>query len=163
MKIFLVRHADAIEFQTKTVHNDEYRFITPTGRKTTIKVCKELKEYLKDADKIFTSPLVRAVQTAEIFAVKLKFKKDVELVNELRNESPFSALQNMLKENPNLKSVILVGHEPKMSILVKSLSDKKNLNFEFNKSGVCLIDYNEANESGKFEWYFYPKTMEFIK
>lgn len=163
MKIYLIRHAEAIDYETATVTTDEYRFITPNGRNVTRKVAKFLKEELTDLNKIFTSPLTRAVQTAEIFATRLKFKEDVELVNELRNESTISSLQNLLKGNSNLNSIALVGHDPKMSLLVKNLSDKKDLNFEFKKSGVCLIDFDIKTEQGKFIWYLNPKTLEFIK
>lgn len=162
MKLFLIRHADAIEYETDTVKTDEYRFITPKGRITTIKVAEHLKNELSTLDKIFTSPLIRAVQTAEIFATELKFKNDVELVNEIRNESTVLSLQKFIKSHSSLKSLAIVGHEPKMSVLVKSFSDKKYFT-DFSKSGVCLINYDVKNETGKFEWYFDSKKMEFAK
>lgn len=163
MKLYLIRHAEAIDYETETVTTDEYRFITPNGRQVTRKAAKFLKDELADLDKIFTSPLIRAVQTAEIFAVRLKFKGDVEPVNELKNEATISSLQNLIKKNSNLNSIALVGHDPKMSILAKAFSDKEELNFEFKKSGVCLIGFDLKNESGKFIWFLNPKTLEFVK
>jgi phosphohistidine phosphatase len=162
MKIFLIRHAEAIDYETGTVKDDEYRFITPNGRKTTRKIAKVLKKELKDVEKIFTSPLARAVQTAEIFATILKFEKDVELVDELRNESTIASLQQLIIHNSNLNSIVLVGHEPKTGILVKSFSDRKNLD-EFGKSSVCLIDFDVKLQEGKFIWYFDSKKLELIK
>lgn len=162
MKIYLIRHAEAIDYETNTVKDDEYRFVTPKGRSITRKVAKTLKEEFKDLDKIFTSPLIRAVQTAEIIATRLKFRNDVELVNELKNESPTSSLQQLLNNNSNLNSTALVGHEPKMGILVKFFSDKNDLN-DFGKSSVCLIDFDLVRQEGKFIWYFDSKKMEFVK
>ncbi len=162
MKIFLTRHAEAIDYETATVTNDEHRFITSKGRKTTRKVVKALKTELESVAKIFTSPLIRAVQTAEIFATALKFEGEVEPVNELKNESLFGSLQKLLETNSDLSSVMLTGHEPKISSLVKSFSDKKDL-IEFRKSAVCLIDYDTKESTGKFIWYFDPKCMKFIK
>jgi phosphohistidine phosphatase len=162
MKIFIIRHADAIEYETDTVKNDELRFITPKGRKVTGRVANALKEEFNGLQKIFTSPLIRAVQTAEIIAAELKFKNDIELVYELRNEVPIAALQKLLNENSGLDSIALVSHEPKVSLLVKSFSDKKN--FEgFCKSSVCLIEFDPESGEGKFKWYFDSKTMEFKK
>ncbi len=162
MKIFLIRHAEAIEYETDTVREDEYRYITPHGRKVTGKVIKILKDELKDLDRIFTSPLIRAVQTAEVTASALEFEKDVELVNEMKNESTTASLQEMISRHSDLHSIALVGHEPKIGHLVKSFSDKEDLQ-EFRKSSVCLIEYDLDLEKGKFVWYFDSKKMEFIR
>lgn len=160
MKIFLIRHAEAIDRKTDSVRTDEYRFITPFGRKLTGKVIKTLKKEFSDLEKIFTSPLIRAVQTAEIAASELKFRNDVEIINELKNESTIASLQMLLDKNYGLTSVALVGHEPKMSLLVSILSDKKDLS-EFGKSSVCLIERDADSGIGKFKWYFDPDKMEF--
>lgn len=162
MKIFLIRHAEAIDYETDTVKEDDLRFITAYGRNATRKVAKKLKEELKDLDKIFTSPLTRSVQTAEILAVRLKFKNEVELVNELRNDYSAASLQVLIDKNSALNSIALVGHEPKMSLLVRSFSEKKDFS-EFGKSSVCLIEFDVKAQSGKFIWYFNSKTMEFAK
>ncbi len=162
MKLFLIRHADAVDYETDTVKEDDYRFITSKGRDITVQVAESLKDKLRDLDKIYMSPLIRAVQTAEIFATILKFGNEAEPVNELRNESTISSLQQLIKKNSALRSIALVGHEPKMGLLVKSFSDKNNLD-DFRKSSVCLIDFNTKAERGKFIWYFDSKSMEFEK
>ena len=44
MKLFLIRHAEAIDYETETVKSDDYRFITPKGRKASLTVFKKLKD-----------------------------------------------------------------------------------------------------------------------
>jgi phosphohistidine phosphatase len=163
MKLFLVRHTEAIDYETESVRTDDIRFITPKGRKISTTVFKALKDDFADLDKIFTSPLVRAVQTAEILAVILKYKNDVEVANELTLPTPSSKVLQLLKRNTIFKSIALVGHEPMMSSLVQSFSDRKNFELPFKKSGVCYIDFDVDNGQGKFEWYYNPKTMEYHK
>ncbi len=163
MKLFLIRHAEAIDYETETVRSDDYRFITPKGRKVSSAVFRALKDNMSELDKVFTSPLIRAVQTAEILAVNLKFKHDVEIVNELLMNSSVSKVSQLLKRNTVFNTVALVGHEPMMSLLVAGLSDRKNLNFQFRKSGVCFIEYDPDKETGTFGWFYNPKTSEFIK
>ncbi|MEP7145975.1 MAG: histidine phosphatase family protein [bacterium] len=162
MKLFLVRHAEAIDHETDSVKDDEHRFITTSGRMRTRKIAKTLIEELKDLEIIFTSPLIRAVQTAEIISSGIKFRNDILLVNELKNESSTSSLLQLLSMNSELKSVALVGHEPKISMLVKSISGKNDL-IDFRKSSVCLIDYDALAGNGRFEWYFDSKSMEYVK
>lgn len=163
MKIFLIRHAEAAEINSGIIESDDYRYITSNGRKLTIKTAKFLRDYFKDPEKIYTSPLIRAVQTAEAIAVSIKYKHDIFPVNELRNEYSTASFQKLLKENADLESVAFVGHEPKMSYFVKILTGKRELNFSFGKTGVCLIDYDIEKETGEFKWYFNPKSREFVK
>ncbi len=164
MKIFFIRHAEAIEYETPSVTSDNYRFITRGGRKITINVVEILKKEFAGLQKIFMSPLVRAVQTSEIFAIGLNFEGEVELVDELRNEAATSTLQQMVKDTAESNdSIALVGHEPKMSFLLKVYTGLTELNFEFKKSGVCLVEFDIKSGEGTLKWYFNPKTMEFVK
>lgn len=163
MKLFLIRHAEAIDYETESVRSDDYRYITPKGRKVSSAVFRALKDEFADLDKVFTSPLIRAVQTAEILAVNLKYKHDVEIVNELLMNSGISRVTQLLKRNTVFNTVALVGHEPMMSTLVVGLSDKKNLDFQFRKSAVACIEYDAEKETGNFRWFYNPKTSEFIK
>ncbi|MBL8006763.1 MAG: histidine phosphatase family protein [Ignavibacteria bacterium] len=162
MKIFLIRHAEAADIYSDRVLPDEYRFITPGGRKSAIKCAEKLKEHFSRTEIIYTSPLVRAVQTAEIFAVRLKFKGQVIAAEELLNESPVSSFQNLMNAADISGSAAFVGHEPKMSYLVKYLTGRRSLNFEFGKCGVCLIEYNNLKDTGEFKWYYNPKIREFV-
>lgn len=163
MKLFLVRHTEAIDYETESVRNDENRYITPKGRKISMTVFKALKEELAELDKVFTSPLIRAVQTAEILAVVLKYKNDIEVANELIVPTPATKVLQLLKRNSIFKSIALVGHEPMMSSLVQSLSDRNNYDVPFKKSGVCYIDFDVEKETGKFIWYYNPRTSQYIK
>ncbi len=159
MKIYLIRHGEAIDHETNSVKSDEYRFLTVKGRVITRKVAKHLKEELGAAEKIFMSPLTRAVQTAEIIATSIKYKNDVEIANELKIGSSISQVIDLINENSSLSSVVLVGHEPMMGMLVNALSNKKDF-YNFKKSGVCLIDFDIKKEQGTYKWFLNPKTLE---
>ncbi len=159
MKIFLIRHCEAIDYQTETVRNDEYRFITPKGRKISTTVFKKIRDEFAGLEKIYTSPLIRAVQTAEILASTLKFKFDVEVVNELAMSSAPSAVAELIKRNAIFESMAFVGHEPMMSKLVDELTGMGEAKFSFKKSGVCYIDYDPKLSKGEFKWYINPKTL----
>ncbi len=161
MNVFFIRHAEAIDYETETVKSDEYRYITEEGRKETRKAAKILRKEMKHVNKFFSSPLIRAVQTAELFAAMIKFKGSIEIVNELQNEYTTGSVQDLIRRNSGLDSIALVGHEPKMSVLIRIMSDKKSFS-DFSKSGVCLVELKGA-ESGKLIWYFDPEKMDFIR
>lgn len=161
MKIYLIRHGEAIDHETNSVKSDEYRFLTIKGRLTTRKVAKNLKEELEATDRIFTSPLTRAVQTSEVIATSIKYKNDVEIANELRIGSSISKVIDLIHQNSELSSMVLVGHEPMMGMLVNALSNKKDF-YNFKKSGVCLVDFDVKKETGVYKWFLNPKTLEHI-
>lgn len=162
MKLFLIRHAEAIEPESDKVKDDEHRYITSSGRNVTRKIAKILCEEFKDLDVIYTSPLIRAVQTAEVIAARIKFRDDIELVDELKNDSTTSSLLQLLSMNSDLRAVALVGHEPKIGLLVKAFAGKEDLT-DFRKSSVCLIEFDALAGKGRFEWYFDSKSLEFVK
>jgi len=163
MKLFLIRHGEAIDFETQSVKTDEYRFITPKGRKASRDVFRKIKEHFYGLEIIFTSPLTRAVQTAEILANILKFENDVEIANELDFETTPGKMLDLIKRNSSLESIALVGHEPVMGLFVSSFTDRNVLNFSFKKSGVALINFDVKKGTGEFAWYFDPKSREYIK
>jgi len=162
MKIFLVRHCEAIDYQTETVRNDELRFITPKGRKISTTVFKKIRDEFAGLEKIYTSPLIRAVQTAEILSFTLKFKFDVEVVKELSRESQPKDVVGLIKRNSIFESIAFIGHEPLLSEVVKTLAGFEELQFEFKKSGVCYIDYDVKASKGIFKWYINPKTLVYL-
>jgi phosphohistidine phosphatase len=70
MSILLVRHGEAVGSQG----DDGARYLTFRGRSESRKVALALKELGHLPTQIITSPLVRAVQTAEIMAHALGFE-----------------------------------------------------------------------------------------
>ena len=70
LKIHLVRHAEAAERFGDTP--DEHRSLTSRGRRRFRRVAAALGKLGTDPETIFTSPKVRAVQTAEILAAPLQ-------------------------------------------------------------------------------------------
>jgi phosphohistidine phosphatase len=68
MEIYFVRHGAAEGSLYNTPEADFERELTKYGRDTVTSGAECLKNFVPGFDLILTSPLVRAVQTAEIFA-----------------------------------------------------------------------------------------------
>jgi phosphohistidine phosphatase len=67
MKLYFVRHG--LAGQSGDYLNDGERPLTEEGRAKTAKIAQRLGQLGVKFDLILTSPLVRAVQTAEIFKI----------------------------------------------------------------------------------------------
>jgi phosphohistidine phosphatase len=119
MIVHLVRHAEAVE-QSPEIP-DEQRFLTSRGRTRFRKVAVSLRKSGIHPDLILTSPLIRAVQTAEILAQALKFKGELQVAPQLAHGFQAQQFYELLAQFPRAKEIALVGHEPELGALTRSL------------------------------------------
>ncbi len=134
MKLYIVRHAAAIE-RTAEVP-EEQRYLTPEGRAFIRKTARTMAEKKVNPDLILTSPLIRAVQTADIVAEALSYDGPLQVADELSPGFGMAALRNVLDAFPAVQELVLVGHEPDLSGVISSLLD---LPGGFNlKKGVAV-------------------------
>jgi len=111
--VFLIRHAEAID-ETLDLR-DPMRHLTALGRKQAASLGDRLRWHDCTPTHIWTSPLVRAVQTAELVATGLASPVAIEVIPAL---APGESARNVLAAVRNLATdaaVVLVGHEPGIS------------------------------------------------
>ena len=113
MRIFLVRHGDAVP--EEDAGSDRDRWLSPHGREAARVLGRLLREQAVAPDMILSSPLPRAVQTAELLATSLDY---LGTVTSLRCLEP--AAQPRVAGSAILSagaSVLVVSHEPAISAL----------------------------------------------
>src|SRR5262249_48693239 len=119
MKVMLIRHAHGVDGASG---GDAARWLTEKGRGVARKVGERLRDDGHEPDAIVTSPLVRAVQTAELVARGLKFRGVVEVMVELAPEAPGRSAGEGLQEGSGF--VVAVGREPGIWALAGELAGK---------------------------------------
>ncbi|WP_224982217.1 SixA phosphatase family protein [Geomonas agri] len=119
MIIHIVRHAEAIE-RTPEVP-EEHRYLTRRGRRRFRRVAKSLATLGIEPDLVLTSPLVRAVQTADILGEKLRYKRELIVASQLAPGFRPERLDELLKLYPQVTEVVLVGHEPDLGLVTQAL------------------------------------------
>ena len=102
-------------------------------------------------DVIVSSPLPRALQTAEAAAEQLKTKLRQD--EALEPGFGISELSTVLKRHPS-KVLMLVGHEPDFSSVISALTGGF---IKMSKAGVALVDIDPDTEKGILLWLFPPK------
>ena len=153
MKIYVIRHAEAIE---KGMVADELRHLTSEGRAFFRRVCRHFDHKGMSVDLILSSPLVRAVQTAEILAARLGFEGEVAAVPELAEMLDREQLASLLARWPEARKVALVGHEPYLGKLVGELVGR-DAGFVFEKGAGIALSYAPDRASSTFRWYIAGK------
>jgi len=149
MRLCFLRHG-AADWPNWDKPDDE-RPLTKRGRKEMKRVAKFLERLKFTPDVILTSPLPRASQTAEIVADHL----EIELKTEAALAHGFSVerLRGLLAKT-KAECVVVVGHEPEFSEVVKELSGGET---KLSKAGIALLEVNRGCSSGKLLWLFPPK------
>ena len=151
MKLYLVRHAVAIERSGLTP--DASRYLTPQGRSAFRKIARRVRKAGIAPEVIFTSPLLRAVQTAEILAERLKHQGPVVVANELSPGFDDRALRSLLADAGSLAEAAFVGHEPDLGDVAAALLSIRG-GFPLRKGAVVALEVEGSARrgSGKFLW-----------
>ena len=119
MKIFLVRHGDA-DPEIPEALGDEARALTAKARQALIAHFSSLSDRMRGAELILTSPLVRAVQTAQILSLVNSHEGLLHAHRSLVPEMPVGALDSVIRDHAGT-DLILVGHQPSMGALAAHL------------------------------------------
>jgi phosphohistidine phosphatase len=151
MKIYLVRHAEAIE--RSGMMPDGARYLTPKGRAAFRKIARRVREAGMAPEVIFTSPLLRSVQTAEILAERLKHEGPVVVSTELAPGFDDRALRSLLAAAGNPAEAAFVGHEPDLGDLAATLLSLGG-DFPLRKGAVVALEAEGSAQKGsvKFLW-----------
>ena len=113
MQVFLVRHAAAVA-ETLAL-GDPFRHLTTDGRTQARALGERMRWHDCGPTHIWASPLVRAIQTAELVASGMHSKTAIEVVPAL---APDGDVRNaVVRALAADAAVMLVGHEPSMSAI----------------------------------------------
>jgi len=149
MQLYFLRHGEA-DWPGWTKPDDE-RPLTDSGKKEVRQVGKFLNRLKVKPDLIVTSPLPRALQTAEAAAEELKTKLRQD--EALEPGFGISELGTVLKRHRS-KVLMLVGHEPDFTNVISGLTGAR---LKLAKAGVALVDLDPESEVGRLLWLFPPK------
>lgn len=121
MILHLIRHAEAIPRTDECP--EPLRYLTCRGRTRFRRVAVALKKQHAEPEIICTSPLVRSVQTAEILAETIRFCGDLRIVPALGPGFAIKDLRDIICSSPQCEEFALVGHEPDLGIVARTLLD----------------------------------------
>jgi len=145
MIVVLLRHAHAIEAAVGLP--DAERWLSGKGRKTARKVAAWLARPKRLPRAIWTSPLVRSVQTAEILASACDLVEGVSVRPELSpGRDPGDLLRVLADHKDSPSPLALVGHEPSLSLIATSLLSDPTWP-GFRKSGVLAVEWSGTGKA----------------
>ena len=161
MEIYLLRHAIAME---RSEHHgpDEDRPLTAEGRRKLKRVAQAMRGMRLSFDAVYSSPLTRALQTAEMVVEVLPLKERLQVSALLKPATAAEKQMAWLRSlRPQPERVLLVGHEPNFSQLTSLLlTGHERMAIEFKKAGLCKVTAERVTAgSAVLHWLLAPKQM----
>lgn len=151
MEIYLVRHAEAIE-RAEGIE-EETRWLTKKGRKAMQKAASRLRKKRVRPDLIITSPLTRAVQTAELLMADLGGRAELMADSRLGPGGTAEHVVALLSSRTTCDSIMLVGHEPLLGQIAALLLGKERVAGLAKGSCLCLETREKPGKPARFLWY----------
>lgn len=168
MELFLFRHGEAGK-RLQSGSKDFDRPLTSTGQKEVESISISLKKLKINFDRIITSPLKRAHQTAVIVSnVFVMEDNRVEDWGELKPEGNRLELYKKLSQLKSDSSLLIIGHQPYLSEMIGNLIFDYDSDNEpriiLKKSGLAKIVITSLMPTmkGELRWLLSPKLLRKI-
>lgn len=157
-QFYLMRHGLAVEPGTPDIADDD-RPLTKVGEKRVREMAEGLRLLDPDLQRIVSSPLPRALRTAEIVAEVLHARSILVSEDALRADRDAASIRSWL-ENQAEERMLIVGHNPAVSELLSLLllGRSEPLICDLRKAGVAAL---RADESGalRLDWLARPRLV----
>jgi phosphohistidine phosphatase len=148
VRVTLIRHAEAGDDAPR----DADRSLTTRGREDARQLGHALRKRGVEFSLLVSSPLVRAVQTAEIVAAEVGYRDRIEVTDLLVPEGAASQVLSLLKSAARglegTPSIALVSHEPILSAVAAALLGKPRYP-PLRKTEALRIRVGEDPQDGK--------------
>jgi len=153
--LYFVRHGDA----SHRAPSDHERPLTKTGQREVGDMVRALIAARTDLDVVFSSPRLRAQQTAEIIAGALGVP--LEIRDACNFDFDFSAARALVSEPYVSESAMFVGHNPSMS---QTVYQACGANLSMKTGAIACIAMDDVRPgAGQLLWYTPPKLFKRLR
>jgi phosphohistidine phosphatase len=157
MEIYFLRHGDAGSRETWK-GTDARRPLSNEGAARMEREASTLALLRLPLDRILTSPLVRAQQTAEIVARRLNLVDALADDDRLAPGFGTAELGRIVQEHRALTALLLVGHEPDFSTVISACIGGGRV--ECKKGGLARVDIQDLETfAGILVWLLPPRVL----
>jgi phosphohistidine phosphatase len=157
LELYLLRHGIAEDHAASG--RDADRALTDEGKDKLHKVLKRARKAGVIPTLILSSPLKRAIETAQIAAEELQYKTEIARSNALTPDSTPREVWTEIRAHRDQPSILLAGHEPLFSQTVAFLLGSTRAMVGFRKGALVRIDIASlgAEPRGVLQWMLTAK------
>lgn len=157
MEIYLLRHGIAED--NAPSGRDADRRLTDEGREKLGRVLERAHHAGVAPSLILTSPLRRALETAEMAARELGYEGKLVRTNALVPSSSPQEVWEEIRLRREETSILMAGHQPLFSATAAYLLGSTREILQFRKGALARIDVAAlgASPAGVLQWMLTPK------
>ena len=156
MIVYFFRHASAGQPKISP-KQDEKRPLDEIGERQSHDIGRALAALEVEFDAIISSPLTRAMQTAEIAAREFGQQDKIAIHDAMRPEADYDQFHELLAQYGNSNTIMVVGHNPSITeFLLHLLCGSEACNcIEFKKGAVVKVEIEDGKAT--LQWLMTPK------
>lgn len=160
MNLYLLRHASAgTRRANPTV--DVKRPLDKEGKQQCILVGSYLSALDVQFDRVVSSPLKRALQTASLVGTETGYESKIDVSDALAPEATIQKFQDLVRSLMKYENVLVVGHNPNLAIFFGSLlAPSSRMSIRLRKGAIARIDC--ARLPGTLHWLVDPRILRGI-
>ena len=157
MILHFLRHGKAGQ---PRAHDDDARELTGRGVAALRAAAPLWRRLDVRPDVVISSPLPRALQTAELFVEGVGLPSPPVTDDRLRPGASWEDLAGAAAEHPDAQRVMFVGHEPDLSKAVAQLTGASSI--RLRKGGLAAVEFDGRPEPGRGElaWLIDPDLYD---
>ena len=160
MILYLMRHASAGMFRENPAL-DAKRGLVKEGKEQCMLMARVLSALKVQVDVIVSSPLKRAMQTAQFVGTELGYDGKVETANALLPSADFAAFQDMLAKYAKHEGLLAVGHNPILyQFLGRLITGNGGAAIRMRKASIARVDLD--HHPPRLQWLIDPRSARAI-
>jgi phosphohistidine phosphatase len=160
MILYLMRHANAGLARGNPIL-DAKRALIKEGKDQCMLMARLLSALKVQVDVIVSSPLKRAMQTAQFVGTELGYDGKVEISPALAPSGTFTQFQDMLVKFSGREGILAVGHNPVLfQFLGRIITGNGGASIRLRKGSVARVDLDR--HPPRLQWLIDPRTARSI-
>jgi len=160
MYLYLMRHANA-GIPRENPALDAKRSLIKEGKEQCVLMARLLSALKIQVDVIVSSPLKRALQTAQFVGTELGYDAKVEVSPALGVDADYADFQKLVAKYADREGVLMVGHNPNLfQFLGKLVTGNGGAAIRMRKGSVARIDVDR--HPPLLQWLIDPRMARSI-
>jgi phosphohistidine phosphatase len=160
MNLYILRHASAGTRRANPVV-DVKRPLDKEGKQQCFLVGSYLGALNVQFDRVVSSPLKRALQTASLVGTETGFDSKIEVSEALSPEASMQKFQELIRTLQANENVLVVGHNPNLPVFLGSLiAPSGRTSIRLRKGAIARIDCTRL--PGTLHWLVDPRILRGI-
>lgn len=157
MNLYILRHASAGTRRANPAV-DVKRPIDKEGKQQCLLVGGFLNSLNVQFDRVVSSPLKRALQTASLVANETGYDSKIEISDALAPDASIAKFRELVRSLEKYDNALVVGHNPNLAVFFGSLlAPSARLSTRLRKGAIARIDCTRL--PGTLHWLVDPRIL----